>query len=93
MTEDQIRARDAEAVLANPVFKGAFKKMAEVLDNNIASVNPDNKDQCARVVLAKQILKGLEREIYRYVEEGEIQNLIELDRERKKSLKQRVFSR
>ena len=92
MSEEQIRARDAESLLANPVFKGAIARMEAYLEAQALSTDPDNREKCARVVISKQILKGIVREITRYIEDGEIRDIIELEA-RKKTLKQRVFER
>jgi len=83
MNTDQIRAKDAESLLANPVYKEAIKKLGESLDAKMLMMDVDNKDQCARVVLAKQLLKGIEREIARFVDQGSIEDFIEADRIKK----------
>ena len=79
MNTDQIRARDAESLLKNPVYTDAIKKLGDSLDNKILAMDVDNKDQCARVVLAKQLLKGIEREIARFIDQGYIEDMIELE--------------
>lgn len=93
MNEEQRRASDAKALLGNPVFKGAMEAMKTKLDHNVSSVDPDNKDQCARVVLAVQILAGIEREIQRFIADGEVADLLELENVKKLNLKERVSGR
>jgi len=90
MTETKLRAADAQSLLDNPVFNGALEAVEDKLQANIANVDPDNKDQCARVVLAVQILKGIEREVRRYVTDGEVENLVELESRRQLSITERV---
>ena len=80
MNTEQIRAKDAEALLKNPVYKDAIKALGDSLDIKILAMDVDNKDQCARVVLAKQLLKGIEREIARFIDQGYIEDMIELDK-------------
>lgn len=79
MNIEQIRAKDAEALLANPVFKGAIKALGDNLDAKILAMDVDNKDQCVRVCLAKQLLRGIEREIVRFIDQGQVEDMIELE--------------
>jgi len=79
MNTDQIRAKDAEDLLANPVYKGAIKKLGESLDAKMLMMDVDNKDQCARIVLAKQLLRGIEREIARFIDQGYIEDMLEVE--------------
>jgi len=92
MNKEQLRERDARQLLANPVFSGAIEKLEASLDAQILATDPDNKEKCARVVVSKQLLKGLVREINRYIENGEIQELVELER-KKRTLREVVFKR
>lgn len=64
-------AQEAKHVLDSRAFKQAFTRMAEMLEARALSCDVDNKDQTQRVVLAKQILSGIERELKRLVAEGE----------------------
>lgn len=78
-------AQDAKYVLESKPFKQAFERMAFHLEAKAMSCDVDNKEQTQRVVLAKQILAGIKREIERMVDDGtvaEIQ-LSELERRRK----------
>ncbi len=92
MSEATNRATDARNLLDNPVFKGAMIKVGQAIDLKLMSIDPDDRDKCTRVVLAKQILKGIEREIHRYIQDGEVVELVELDRKRK-TIKDVVFRR
>lgn len=88
MSTDQIRANDAKALLANPVFQGFMESMNTMLDRNINNVNPDNQDQCVRVVIAKQLMAGIERQVNNYIENGKVADIIELEAERVKKFKE-----
>lgn len=66
----KFRASDAKALLDNEIFKSAFKSMGEYLEAKALSCDTDNKDITQRVVIAKQILAGVKREIERLVEDG-----------------------
>ncbi len=93
MNPEQRLAADASSLLNSPAYKAAMTALKDKLDANIAGVNPDNKDQCARVVLAVQLLGGIEREIKRFVSDGEVADLIELDEVRQLNMKERVSGR
>jgi hypothetical protein len=80
MNTEQIRAKDAEALLKNPVYLDAIKALGDSYDRKMLMIDVDNKDLCARVVLAKQLLKGIEREIARFIDQGYIEDMIELDK-------------
>jgi hypothetical protein len=90
LNEEQRRAADAQSLLGNPVFKGAMEAMEAKLHANIAAGNPDNKEQCSRLVHAVQILKGIQREIERYITDGEVADLIELQADKRLTPKERV---
>jgi len=90
LNQDQLKASDAQALLNNPAFKGAMKAMNDKLHSNIASGDPDNKEQCSRLVVAVQILKGIEREIERFVANGEVADLKEVQASKKLSVVERV---
>jgi hypothetical protein len=92
MTEEsrRIRGEDAKALLSNTLLRGAFDAVGEHLEAQALSCDPDNKDKAARIVIAKQILAGIEREIKRVIEDGEVAEIQLVEIERKKSLMQRV---
>ena len=92
MNEDQIRARDAEALLANPVFSMAMARLNDSLDMKILGMDIVNKEQCAKAIQAKQLLKALEREIHRFIVDGEVADLLE-ESEADNIVKPRQFER
>lgn len=92
MNEEQILASDAKGFLENPVFKQAISAVETSLESQALSTDPDNKDKCARIIISKQILKGIIREIERFVEYGEVQDMIELEK-RRKTMREKVFQR
>ena len=90
MNQEQMRAVDAQQLLDNPVFKGAVEHMEAYLETQALSTDPDDKGKCARIVISKQLLRGLIREINKYIETGEVVTLRELH---KKTVAQKVFRR
>ena len=89
---EKLLASDSISLTNNPAFKAAIGKMETYLEAKALSADPDNKDACSRIVISKQILKGIVRELERLVADGEVIQLKELDR-RKKTIKERVFQR
>lgn len=87
MTPEQrrIRGADAQALLDNPLLRDAFAAVAEHLEQQALSCDPDNAEKARRVVMAKQILRGIEREIRRVVEDGAVAEvqLAEIEQKRR----------
>lgn len=77
---------DAKALLDNPILKSAFEGVAEYLEQQALSCNPDDKEKTARIICAKQILAGIKREIVRYVEDGGVAEVQLQEVERKRGL-------
>lgn len=91
LEQDRIIGEDAKQLLNNKLLKEAFSKVDEYIDKKAISCDPDNKDAAQRIILSKQILMGIKREIERLVETGmlaEVQ-LSELDKKRRFSVFQR----
>jgi hypothetical protein len=68
--ERKFRAADAKSLLGNKLYKEAFSAMAHYLETQAMSCDPDNKEKAARIIISKQLLAGLRREIERVVEDG-----------------------
>lgn len=81
---DKFRAADAKALLDNPLFKDAFSAVEGYLEAKALTCDPDNKDMAQRVVLSKQILAAIKREIQRHVENGVIAEIKIAELEKRK---------
>lgn len=68
----KFRAEDAKAVLDNPIFKSAFSAVADYVEAKALACDPDNKEMAQRVILSKQILAAIKREIQRVIDNGAI---------------------
>lgn len=89
MTEDPIfRANDARALLENKLFKDAFVAVNEYLDARALSCDPDNKETAQRIILSKQLLAAIRREIERCIQDGDIAQvrIAQLERKTIKSI-------
>jgi hypothetical protein len=81
---DQFRAADAKALLDNKLFKGAFEAVAGYLEAKALTCDPDNREMAQRVVISKQLLAAIKREIQRHVEDGAVAQIRMAELEKKK---------
>lgn len=93
MTDDITLGNEAKHLLDNKLFKGAFGAVAGYLEQKTLTCDPDNKDQAQRIVISKQLLYAVKREIERQVETGMIAEVQMSEFEQKQSLLKRVFKR
>lgn len=93
MTEEQaaFKGRDAQRLLDDPILKDAFKAVADSLEQAALKCDRTDPESARAVCISKQLLVGVQREIYRFVETGKIADDIIARRE--KPLLKRVFSR
>lgn len=70
--ERKFRATDAKQLLDNKLFKEAFSKVGEYLESAALSCDPDNPAKTQRIVISKQLLAAIQREITRIIKDGEI---------------------
>lgn len=68
----RIRGNDARNLLQNPLLKEAFERVAGYIDGQALACPPDNKDQAQRIVISKQLLGAIRRELTRVVEDGNV---------------------
>lgn len=66
------RAEDARQLLDNQLLQEAFSALSDYLNAQALGCDPDNKDRAQRIIISKQLLAGIRREIYRHIEDGEI---------------------
>lgn len=79
-------SEDAKHLLGNKLFKSAFEGVAEYLEAQALGCNPDDSAKAQRIVIAKQILAGIKREIERVVEDGVVAEIQINEIEKKKKL-------
>lgn len=78
LEEERNRGTDAKAILENPSFQLAMSRLNDYLEAQAVACDPDNAEQARRIILSKQLMKGIERELYKLIEGGEVA-VIELD--------------
>jgi len=81
------KATDAKALLDNPIFKDAFVKVGEYLEAQALSCDPNDQGKAQRVIVAKQILAGIKREITKMVDDGDIAQIRMDEVEQRRGLK------
>ncbi len=82
-----LRAADAQALLDNPIFRDAFAAAAEYVEAKAMECNPDDKEAAQRVILTKQILASVRREIERHVANGQVAKIQIAELEKRNRLK------
>lgn len=91
LESDRFRAADAKAALENPYWKSAFVAVSDYLEAKALTCDPDNKEMAQRVILSKQILAAVRREIQRHVENGVVAEIRIAELEKRKF--PRIFRR
>lgn len=86
LESDQFRAADARGLLDNKLFKDAFSAVSDYLEAKALTCDPDNKDAAQRVILSKQILAAIKREIHRHIEDGVVAEIRIAELEKRKKL-------
>jgi len=70
LEKDRIIGNDAKQLLENPLLKDAFAAVDGYLNDKALSCDPDNKEMAQRIILSKQLLVGIRREIERKIDDG-----------------------
>lgn len=87
MSQDaKFRAEDARHLLDNKLFKEAFAAVGAYLEQRALGCDPDNKEMAQRIVLSKQILAGVKREIERVISDGDVEAIRIAEVERRKGV-------
>ena len=85
LEEKKYRAEDARQLLDNKMLQDAFDAVAGYIETQAMTCSPDDKEKCTRIVISKQLLSGIKREIYRHIEDGQIADVQLAELERKKA--------
>lgn len=72
LEQQRIRGEQAKQLLENTILREAFEKVGDSIEKQAATCDPDNAEKARRIIIAKQLLAGVEREIYRVVQDGDI---------------------
>ena len=68
----RILGADARQLLENPLLKEAFSKVGDYIEQQALSCAPDDTARAQRIVISKQLLAAIRRELVRVVEDGEV---------------------
>lgn len=66
-----VRANAAKQFKDNPLFGQMFDGVVAYLDAQALECDPDNKDKAQRIVISRQLLASMQREIERRIDDGE----------------------
>lgn len=69
------KAKDALALLDNPVLRDAFEALRDRLDARALQVKATDIAEAQDVIRCKQLLAGIERELKRFIADGKIQSI------------------
>lgn len=88
------RAEDAKQLLDNPVWKTIWGAVNEHLDSKALLCNTAKEPEVAAdLVRCKQLVKALEREVHRVIQDGQIAEIQIEELNKKKTPLQRMFLR
>ena len=87
----KIRGREAKQLLENPLLKDAFAAVDKYVDDQAMVCPPDDAVRAQRIIITKQILQAVKREIMRKVEDGEVAEIQIAEIEKRRGL--RIFRR
>lgn len=82
----RIRGEEAKQLLDNKMFKDAFAAVGDYIEQQAMACPPDDKERCARIIISKQLLQAVQREIYRHIDEGVMAEIRLSELEKKKRL-------
>lgn len=87
------RGRDAKRLLDDPLLKAAFEAVGKRLEDAALACDRKDAEQALSLCISKQLLAGIQREIYRFIETGKLaeQELSRLDKLKQSAVK--VFQR
>lgn len=75
LEQERYQAQEAKALLENPLFKAAFERVGWYVDAKALACDPDNKEMAQRIILSKQLLAAVRREVERIVENGKVADI------------------
>lgn len=82
----RLMAAEARQVLESPHFKGAFAAVADYIEAKAMQCDPTDKDRAASIVISKQLLKALRRELERKLDDGYMAEVEIAELEKKRGL-------
>ena len=84
---------EAKTLLSSIQRLGIFAKVNKYLDDKALGCDPDNQKMAQRIVLSKQLLASIEREIIKVANDGKIAKIKIEEIENARTVKQKVFRR
>lgn len=72
LQDERIQGAEAKEFLNSRTYKKIMQALKNNVDSQSLIANPDNKEHCQRIIIARQILAGIEREIESIIQYGEV---------------------
>lgn len=82
----RIEGNEARQVLESKHFKRAFDAVGDYLEEQALACDPDNRDKTQRIVISKQLLRAIKRELERKMDDGYVAEVEISELERKRGL-------
>jgi hypothetical protein len=70
LQQRRITGNEARQILDNQHFKAAWESLDQALESQIMGCDPADEKQAARIIVSKQLLHGLRRELVRKLDDG-----------------------
>ena len=95
MTPDEQKRMGQEAlsIVSNTAFRHAMDKVADYIESQAISCDPDDSKRAQRIIIAKQIQASFSREIRRIIDNGEVANVRINALEEKKGVINKILRR
>lgn len=86
----RIRGNDARQLLDNQLLKEAFAAVGQYVDDQALSCPPDDAARAQRIVISKQLLAAIKRELVRVIEDGDVAEVQIEEIEKRRGLLSRI---
>ena len=73
--DKELRAKDAQRILDDPVFRDAMQALRDRIESRALQVKTTDTDETRDIIRCKQLLVGIERELRRFVADGKVQSI------------------
>lgn len=94
-TPESIKNRgvEAEQLLRNPLLKEALEEVGNYVERLALSCDPSDSERARRIIVSKQLIVAIEREIRKFIQDGEIARIQIAELERKRTFSDKIFRR
>ena len=87
LEQRRIRANEARQLLENTMLKNAFSAVDNYLNEQALTCSPDDAVKAQRIVISKQLLQAVKREITRVIDDGDVAEIQMSELEQRRGLR------